>query len=119
MAHGKIYGPLRERRRETQAAHARKQALPGSERVAASALAHGMLRLPGSKRGSVGAPRLMAACKVYYRAVQQQAVVKMVVAPKPRKPSCRCRGAAVVKLVSVSEPRKPSCGSKAARPCLW
>ncbi|KAE9032451.1 hypothetical protein PR002_g9172 [Phytophthora rubi] len=48
-----------------------------------------------------------------------QAVVKMVAAPKPRKPSCRCRGAAVVKLVSVSEPRKPSCGSKAARPCLW
>ncbi|KAE8950775.1 hypothetical protein PR001_g34015, partial [Phytophthora rubi] len=35
--------------------------LPGSERVAASALAHGMLRLPGSKRDSVGAPRLVVA----------------------------------------------------------
>ncbi|KAE8966252.1 hypothetical protein PR002_g28420 [Phytophthora rubi] len=100
-----------------EASGIRQQAAPGS--VAASALAHGLLQLPGSKRGSVGAPRLMAACKVCYRAVQQQAVVKMVVAPKPRKPSCRCRGAAVVKLVSVSEPRKPSCGSKAARPCLW
>ncbi|KAE8966436.1 hypothetical protein PR003_g28590 [Phytophthora rubi] len=44
-----------------EASGIRQQAAPGS--VAASALAHGLLQLPGSKRGSVGAPRLMAACK--------------------------------------------------------
>ncbi|KAE8990179.1 hypothetical protein PR002_g21226 [Phytophthora rubi] len=48
MAHGKIYGPLRERRRGTQAAHARKRAASGSV-VAASELEHGKQRLASSK----------------------------------------------------------------------
>ncbi|KAE9156685.1 hypothetical protein PF005_g33119, partial [Phytophthora fragariae] len=44
--------------------------LPGSERVAASALAHGMLRLPGSKWDSVGAPRLVVASALAHGVLQ-------------------------------------------------
>ncbi|KAE9274125.1 hypothetical protein PR003_g29705 [Phytophthora rubi] len=105
------------------------RALPSSKRrtaawrrlrsrlVATSELEHGKLRLPRSKRGSVGAPEVAGGVRArawHAAATRQQAATKLVASCKQRMPSFGRPAVAATKLVTSVKHRMPSFGRLAA-----